>query len=85
MENVVVIYVADLAHAFADDFGDRKNRFERTILRQIRNRYFAANNNRMAFCVGFAGDATVSILSEASVEDGIRNGVANFIGMTFPD
>jgi hypothetical protein len=39
----------------------------------------------MALGKSLAGDTAFRILPETSVEHGVRNGVANFIRMTFTD
>ena len=85
MKNVVVVHVTDLSNCIAHDFVDRQNSAERFVFGKIWNRDLAADDHDVALGVGFARDATMSILPDACVEDGVGNGVANFIGMTFPD
>ena len=74
MENVVVIHIADLADGIADD----------GVVIELRlGGDFAAHDDDIALGVGLAGDAAVRVLREAGVEDGVGNGVANFVGMAF--
>src|SRR5688572_30811007 len=83
MKNVVVVDVADVPHRFAHDLVDRNDILEMLALRQIRDRDLPADYDDVAFRVGFAGHPALLVLPEAGVEDGVRNGVANFIRMAF--
>ncbi len=85
VKDIIVVYVTDLAHGLTDDFVDRKNRAERFVVSQIWNRDLPTNDNDIALGVGLAGNTTASILFNAGVENGIRNRVANFVGVTFTD
>jgi len=51
--------------------------------RQIGNGNLAADDNDVALGVGLAGYAAPPVLAKASIKDRVRNGVANFIRMTF--
>ena len=75
--------VTNFAHGIADDANDRDDVFEMLALRQIRNRDLAADYDNVALCVGFAGDPASFILAKAGVENGVGDGVANFIRMAF--
>ena len=46
---------------------------------------FTADDDEIALGVGFASHAAVRVLREAGVENGIRNGVADFVRMAFAD
>src|SRR4051794_17386479 len=85
VKNVVVVYVPDLAHAFAHDLRNGKSGFERTVLGQIRNGDFSADNNGVTLGVSLARDSTILVLTNAGIEDGVGNGVTDFVGMTFAD
>ncbi len=58
---------------------------ERFALRQIGDGDFTADDDGVALGEGLAGDARGLILGEAGVEDGVGDGVANLVGMTFAD
>src|SRR5436190_5484431 len=76
MEHVVIIGVANFSDGFAGDGGE---------VQLGASGNFAAHNNEVAFGVGFASDAAGGILGEAGVEDGIGDGIADFVGMAFTD
>ena len=46
---------------------------------------FAADDDEVGLGVGFAGDAAELVLREAGVQDVIRNGVADLVGMALAD
>ena len=71
VKNVVVIDVADLAHGVAHDLRNRNDAFQWLFFGQTWNRDLATDDNDVAFGVGFAGDATMSILLDAGVEHGV--------------
>ena len=83
VKNVVIVDVTDLAHGIAHDLIDRNDVFQMLALRQIGDRDLAADDDDVALGVGLAGDAALAILPQAGVEDGVGNGVANFIRMAF--
>ena len=83
VKHVVVVHVTDLAHGIAHDLVDRNDVFQVLALRQIRDRDLAADDDDVALGVGLAGDAALAILPKTGVQDGVGNGVANFIRMTF--
>ena len=85
MKNIIVMDVTDSAHGIADNPIDRNDRFQVCASGQIGNGNLAADNDDIAFGVSFASDAAVFIAGETSIENGIGNGVANLIGMTFAD
>ena len=83
VKDVVVVDVADVPHGFAHDLVNRDDIFQMRAFRQIRNRDFTTDDDDVALRVGLAGDAAPAILPKTGVKDGIGNGVANFIRMTF--
>ena len=83
VKHVVVVDVTDLAHRIAHDLVDRDDVFQMLALRQIRNRDLTADDHDVALGVGLAGHAALAILPEAGVQDGVGNGVANFVRMAF--
>ena len=85
VKNIVLIHVADLTDGVAHDLIDRHDRFKRLVVRQIRNRDFAADDDRVALGEGLASDPAMGILRQARIKHRIGNGVANFVGVTFPD
>src|SRR5205085_7269288 len=85
VKNIVFVHVTDFANSFAHDLVDWQNGGERFVLGQIRNRNFAADDDDVAFRVSFASDPTMSILRDTGIENGVRNSVANFVGVTFTD
>ena len=86
VKNVVLMDVADFRDRIADDLIDVENGSERlALLLQFRNRDLAADDDHVAFCVGLAGNAAVFILLQTGIENGIGDGVANFVGVTFTD
>ena len=85
VKHVVVVHVTDFAHGIAHDLIDRDDVFQMLALRQIRDGDLAADDHDVALRVGLAGDAALAILPQAGVQDGVGNGVANFIRMTFAD
>src|SRR5581483_2389609 len=86
MKNVVLVDVTDFRDGIAHDPVDVENGSERlALLLEFRNGDFAADNDHVAFGVGLAGDPAVFILLQTSVEDGVGNGVTNFVRVTFTD
>ena len=85
VKNVVVVHVTDFTHGVAHDLVDRHDRLERFSRGQIGNRDLATDDDSVALGERLAGDATVWILPQAGVENGIGNGIADFVRMTFPD
>ena len=83
MKNVVVVDVTNLAYGIADDPIDGDDRFQVCALGQIGNGNFAADDDDVAFGVGFAGDPAMFIAGQAGIENGIGNRVANLIGVAF--
>ena len=76
VEDVVVVHVADLADRLADDL---------VVIKLGLGRDLTADHHDIALGVGLTGDTAHRILREAGIEDGIGNGVANFVGMAFAD
>ena len=80
---VVIVDVTNVAHRLAHDLVDRDDVFQMRPLRQIRNGDLAADDHYVAFRVRLAGDPASAVASEAGIEHGIGNGIANFVGVTF--
>ena len=76
VENIIIVHVADLAHGIAHDLDIIEFGFRSDL---------AADDDDVALGVGLASDAAMGILHQARVEHRIGNGVANFVGVTFPD
>ncbi len=76
MEDVVIIDVSDFADGFANDGG---------VVEVGLGGDFAPNDDDVTFGVGLARDARGGIDGEAGVEDGVGDGVADFIGVAFTD
>ena len=76
VENVIVVDVADFADRLADD---------RVMIEFGFSGDFAADDNHITLRVGFAGDAAAGILSKTGVQDGVRDGIANFVRVAFAD
>src|SRR6266699_2997521 len=76
MKNVVIIHVTNLAHGIANDLH---------VIEFCLGGNFASNDYDVALGIGLTRHATVAILRETGIEDGIRNRVANFIGLAFGD
>ena len=85
VKNIVVVDVANFADGVADDLINRDGRFQVRIFRQIRNCYLAANDHEVTFSVGLASDPAALVARDTGVKHRVRDGVANFIGMTFAD
>ena len=76
MKNAIAVHVPDVAYGGAD------------LLLKIKlcvARNFASEHNEVAFCEGFASDATQWILLETGVENVITDCIANFVRMPFGD
>ena len=73
------------ADAIAYDLADGQDALERLIAGQVWNGDFAADDDAIRFGVSFASDAAVAILFQACVQDGIGNGVTDFVRMAFAD
>jgi hypothetical protein len=80
---VVVIHVTDGADRVAHELFDMQRTRQRLIFRQTWNSDLATYDDDVAFGERFASHATTPVLFNARVEHGVRNGVANFVGMTF--
>ena len=76
VEDVVAVDIADLTDGIADDLHVVELRLGGDL---------AANNGNVALHIRFAGYAAVLVLREAGVENGVGNGVSNFVGMAFAD
>ncbi len=76
VENVVIIHVADFTDGVTDDLN---------VIELGLGGDFATDDGDVAFHIGFAGNAAVGILFEASIQNGVRNGVRDFVGMAFAD
>ena len=76
VENVIVVDVADFADRLADD---------RVMIEFGFSGDFAADDNHITLGVSFAGNATAGILSKTGVQDGVRDGIANFVRVAFAD
>src|SRR5439155_6553000 len=74
VKNVVVVDVADFADGLANDG---------VVIEFGFGGDFPANDNDVAFGVGFAGDAAARILRQASIQDGVRDRIANFVRVAF--
>jgi hypothetical protein len=90
VEDVVAVRVADPPHGIADDLADVNHLVDRLggaflQVLQLGNGDFPANHDHVALHEGFAGHAALGIVSQAGVEDGVRNGVGNFVRMAFAD
>src|SRR5690349_3811252 len=70
------IRVTDLAHDFADDIDITDLGIARDL---------PCHHHHAGFCETFAGYAAVRISCQVSIQDRIRNLVAEFIGMPFGD
>ena len=76
MENIVVMRVADLADGLAGD----------SIVVQFGfGSDLTANDHQVALGVSLASHAAIRVLREAGVQDGIGNGIANFVRMALTD
>jgi len=90
VENVVHIDVADATDGFAndltdiDDFVDGLGGAELFVL-ELRNGDLTPDDNDIALHESFAGHAALEVDLEASIEDGVRNSVGNFVGMALAD
>ena len=76
VKDVVVIHVADRAHGVADDLN---------VIQLCARRDLPADDDDVAFRVGFTGNPALLIDCETGIEDRIGDGVANFIRVTFTD
>ena len=82
MEDVVVVVITDLADRIADDFAQIESGLERGVL-ELGNSDLATDHHNVALGISLAGDPAGWIQCQAGVQDGIGNGVANFVGMAF--
>ena len=82
MEDIVVVRVADATDRLADDRTNVHHRIKGGAF-DFRDGDFAAYHDGVAFHKGLAGDAAGLVNAEAGVEHGIRDGVADFVGMAF--
>ena len=76
VENVVVVDVADFPDGLTHDLFE----IEFGV-----GRDFTGQHYHVAFDQRFAGHAAFFVLAQAGVEDGVGNGVANFVGVAFAD
>ena len=74
MKYIVIIDIADATNGFAGDFDEVQLGFRGD---------FTTDNHDIGFGVAFAGHAAEFVLGEASVQDGVRNGIADLVGMAF--
>ena len=82
VEHVVVVGVADAGDRVANDLFDVDDRTDR-LFADFRDGDFAADHHEVAFHKRLAGDSALGVHREASIEDGIRNGVCNLVRMAF--
>ena len=76
VEHVVIVHVADFADGFARD-GDE--------IELGLGGDFTADNGDVRLHIGFAGDAAELVLSQTGVEDGIGNGICDFVRVALAD
>jgi hypothetical protein len=76
MEHVVVVDVADAANRLAGDLHEVEPGLGRDL---------AADDDDVRLDEGLARDAAELVLSEAGVEDGVRNRVGDLVGMSLAD
>ena len=76
VENIVVVDVADFPNGLTHDFFE----IEFGV-----GGDFTGEHDHVAFDQCLAGHAAFFVLAEAGVEDGVGNGVANFVGVAFAD
>ena len=84
MEDIVVMVISDLPDGIADDLAKIESGFEGLIL-EFGNRDLSTDHDDVALGIGLAGDSAAGIQRQTGIEDGVRNGVANFVGMAFAD
>src|ERR1044071_4081873 len=76
VENIVVMGITDLA--------DGLTRYG-VVVEPGLGGNLTAHHHEVALGVGFTGDAAVFILGQAGVQDGVGNGVTNFVRVAFAD
>jgi hypothetical protein len=82
MEDIVVVGVADAANGFANDRADIHHGVEGGAF-DFWNGDLATDDDGVAFNEGLAGNAAGFVDREAGVEDGVGDGVADFVWMAF--
>jgi hypothetical protein len=90
VEHVVIIGVTNAAHSVTDDFADVDDFIDGLggavlFILKLRDGDLTTDDDDIALGKGLAGDAALRIDRKAGVEDGVRNGVANFVRMAFAD
>ena len=82
VEDIVVVGVADTTNGFANDRADIQNRVKGSAF-DFWDGDLTTYDDGIAFHEGLAGNTAGFVDREAGVEDGVGNGVADFIWMAF--
>ena len=88
MKHIVGIGVTDSTNCITDHFTNVDHFIDRLgcaflLILKFRDGNFTTDDNDVALHEGFASNATGRIDCQTGIEDGIGNGVRNFIWMAF--